>query len=591
MNSRTYTNKKVLIQAFIVLVIGILTSCTIREEGSNNYNTVHVVLQSPKVLDENELKNWQFKDIFSDSLPGISLNKTYDYISNHKNNLTAKKTTVAVIDMTMAIDHIDLVESIWINEDEIAGNSIDDDGNGFVDDINGWNFLGKADGSSIEFMNYEYTRILREFNAYYKGEKDTANLKPSKLDLYQRALKKYESQYKLAESQLKMEQGAMAFMKTLDSTMETIFKGKAYNTVMLDSILPYYRDDPTLATYIENKKSVMEHGVTDQDLRERLLKAEERINTLLNLDLDERAKIKNHLETTGYGNGIVDHNTKRMNHGTTVGGVIAANRENGTGAMGISDNIELMPLVISGFGDENDIDLTAAIKYAVDNGADIINISSGKGFSIQNQMVMDAIKYAEQNDVLIVHSAGNYASNLDEKDIYFFPNDTDTDHNEIVNNFINVGASTYHLNQDLISSISNYGVENVDIFAPGEDILTIDVGSDSYKYERGTSLSAAIVSGIAGMIKSYFPKLSAKEIKQILLTSGIAYHLEVETGDGKKDLFSRKSKSGKIVNAFQAFLLAEQMSKQRNTISYIEPKDFRTVSAPKLVFNPLLWLQ
>lgn len=555
--------KGILNSTISVLVISLFLSCAKKSNTKDFKSSVHVLLQNQKVLDSTEMEYWYYKDIFLDSIPGISLDRTYSYILNSKKTFEANEVIVAVIDMAIEIDHVELSKAIWTNEDEIAGNSIDDDGNGYVDDVHGWNFLGKSDGSSIEFMNYEYTRILKKYKDYYLGKKDTSNLGDIEIGQYRSALEKYQNQYKYALSELKMEERAVGFMRTLDSTMRIIFKDKAYTTKMLDSILPFYQNEPTISTYIANKKAVMEHGVTDRDLQERLIRAKERLNKLLNLEFDDRVELiddSGDINDIGYGNSIVNNNVKRMSHGTTIGGVIAANRLNDVGIMGISDHIKLMPIVISGYGDENDKDLTLAIRYAVDNGAEIINISSGKGFSMNRQWVLDAIKYAEENDVLIVHSAGNYSSNIDEKETNFFPNDIDENQNEVANNFINVGASTYHLNESLIASMSNYGIANVDIFAPGEAIMTIDIEKDSYKKNKGTSLSAAMVSGVAGLIKSYFPELSASEIKQVLLESGIFYHIDVKTGDGKKVPFTKLSKSGKIVNAYQAFLLAEQLT-------------------------------
>ncbi|MNQ61141.1 Cell wall-associated protease precursor [compost metagenome] len=286
----------------------------------------------------------------------------------------------------------------------------------------------------------------------------------------------------------------------------------------------------------------------------------------MNLNYNERLPIGDNptILEKGYGNNNVSNTIKGVrtiqDHNTMVSGIIAGNRTNGKGIKGIAQNVEIMPLNISPSGDEHDKDITMAIRYAVDNGAKIINMSFGKEFSMHEDWVVEAFKYAEEHNVLLVHSAGNDSQSVDENDSY--PRDISYDESkEICSNFINVGSITHKLDSTFVSDFSNYGKQNVDLFAPGDEIYTTGAGN-IYKTESGTSFSAPMVSGTAALIWSYYPKLSVSEVKQIIMDSGTAYDLEVLVPgeEGKKVPFSELSKSGKVLNVYNAMQLAEKVS-------------------------------
>lgn len=266
----------------------------------------------------------------------------------------------------------------------------------------------------------------------------------------------------------------------------------------------------------------------------------------------------------GYGNNRNGSYRRFQSHSTKVSGIIAGNRENNIGVKGFSDNIKIMPLNISPSGDEHDKDIAMAIRYAVDNGAKIINMSFGKQFSLRKDWVNEAIKYAELKNVLIIHSAGNTAKNIDENLAY--PNDVNLSNNdEICSNFINVGSITKKTDSTFVSKTSNYGKKNVDLFAPGDQIYTA-IPENKYEFDSGTSLAAPMVSGTAALIWLYYPKLTASEVKQVILDSGTAYDIDVliPGGKGKKTKFSELSKSGKVLNVYNAMKMAEEMSSKKN---------------------------
>lgn len=308
---------------------------------------------------------------------------------------------------------------------------------------------------------------------------------------------------------------------------------------------------------------------TLEDIIETKIQLDSIVNKNLNLNFNEREALGDNAYDLqkGYGNNFVSNNKvghrKIQDHCTKVSGIIAANRNNDFGINGISEMAKIMPLNISYSGDEHDKDIAMAIYYAVDNGAKVINMSFGKEFSLHKKWVSDAYKYAESNNVLIVHCAGNDSFNVDENPYY--PNDVDYENpHEVVDNFINVGATTAKADSTLVASFSNYGKKNVDLFAPGDKIYTTTAGN-GYAYDSGTSLAAPMVSGTAALIWSYYPKLTAKEVKQIILESGTAYDMDVliPGGEGKKAKFSELSKSGKVLNVYNAMQLAEKVSKKK----------------------------
>ncbi|WP_271782351.1 S8 family serine peptidase [Aquimarina algiphila] len=296
--------------------------------------------------------------------------------------------------------------------------------------------------------------------------------------------------------------------------------------------------------------------------------ADFKVNKILNLDFNEREVLGDNpkdINDKNYGNGNVSGNLNEFYHGTVVAGIIGATRNNNIGINGISNDLKIMSLKISSNGEEHDKDVSLAIRYAVDNGAKVINMSFAKNFSLYQQWVKEAIHYASEKDVLLIHAASNENNNIDVTPIY--PNDIDDEGNESVDNFITVGAISNTLNKNFRSYFSNYGKINVDIFAPGDEIFTTEI-KNSYGYHSGTSMATAIVTGVSCILRSHYPDLSAFQVKEILMKSGTLYNMdiEIEQKDGTKKMipFSELSKSGSVVNAYNALLMAEQISKSKN---------------------------
>ncbi|PKV48546.1 subtilase family protein [Aquimarina sp. MAR_2010_214] len=351
-------------------------------------------------------------------------------------------------------------------------------------------------------------------------------------------------------------------------TLSTYFPNQDYTIASLDSLKRLYPKNTILQDDILRMSNFIKYNFTEQYINNYKLIADQRITKMLNLAYNDRVIIGDNADDItdkNYGNGVINNNLDISTHGTIVSGIIGAKRHNKLGIDGIANTIKIMPICISGFGNEYDKDLALGIRYAVDNGARVINMSIGKELSLQKHWVDEALKYAEQHNVLIVSSAGNRHLKLDGTNEY--PTDSTGDGKEVSSNFIHVGATSYAVNENLIASFSNYSKIEVDVFAPGNKIKTL-LPNNRYKIDSGTSISSAIVSGLTSLIFSYYPKLSAKEVKNILIKSGISYNIDVEIKqkDGTKIMipFSELSKSGKIVNAYNALLLAEQISKSKN---------------------------
>ena len=313
---------------------------------------------------------------------------------------------------------------------------------------------------------------------------------------------------------------------------------------------------------MEDLKEMVAEGMTQMDTR---------LNYHLNIDFDGREKVGDNpydITDLGYGNGNPKNLVKDESHATHVAGIIAAKRDNSLGIKGVADNVSIMSIRVVPDGDEYDKDIALGIRYAVDNGAKIINASFGKSFSPNAEWVYDALKYAASKDVLFVLAAGNDGNNLDDPNNPNYPNDHQyIKGQEFTNNVITVGALTPYFGEDLMAVFSNYGAENVDVFAPGDDIYST-MPENEYEFQGGTSMAAPMVAGLAALIRSHYPQLSAAQVKKIIMESGIKPKLKVlVAGDPDYVLpFEQLSKSGKMVNAYNALIMAEKVIKGKTKL-------------------------
>ena len=505
--------------------------------------------------------NWYNLDPVTDTVMGASVDRTYREILNTR--IPGKKIIVAVIDGGVDIHHSDLEGKIWTNYDEIPDNGVDDDQNGYADDLHGWNFLGNAAGENIQFENYEYVRIFKKYDSVFnqvKSINDLPDEDKSNYIYYLDSKKKYQAELKKFETEKNyIEFFENAFAKATQTVK--VYLGK--DTLIL-------ADLDTITTGIDSvKKSInfliyaYSNGLTPEALKDFKEYNNDHLNKKLNPDMNYRALLSDDpadIQDTDYGNNDVKGPSSE--HGTLVSGIIAAARDNGKGINGIAGNVEIMVLRAVPDGDEYDKDIALAIRYAVDNGANIINMSFGKSFSPQKKFVDEALKYAGKNNVLVIHSAGNDAYNIDKTMQY--PSKALID-GTIASNYITVGAISGKLNEFFVADFSNYGRKNVDLFAPGVDIVSL-YPENKYNSASGTSFSGPVVTGVAALLWSYYPDLNASDVKDILLKSvnpikkQKVYYPTDENKPKKKTKLKRLSTTGGIVNAYNAMQLAGKIT-------------------------------
>jgi subtilisin family serine protease len=465
-----------------LLFVAVTEKCNYRKEiflASLPYNFIP--------SDNVAFRNWSDLDPEKDSVAGINLYKAYDLLKGKK----SKQVIVAVIDNGVDIDHEDLKNLIWINKKEIPNNGIDDDHNGYIDDVHGWNFRSAKDGTNIENEQAAST----QFYSAWKSKFDNA--------VFNLLSKNEKKEYAI-------------FSKAKEEYFEKLNETKDSGDIKFAYNLQYNSSDLI--------------GDNPADFKERF-----------------------------YGSPNM-RPSSNLKHGTYVAGIIAAQRNNDIGIDGIADNVLIMPIVASAaIGDERDKDIANAIRYAVDNGASIINISFDKSFSSHKKLVDNAIGYAGKKNVLIIHSAGNYHVNIDTINYYpiaLFEN------GKKAANFIAVGWSRPLFNYRLAHPNSCYGKKNVDLFAPGSDILTTSPGNE-YDFRSGSSMSSPMVSGVAALLLSYFPELTIVQVKDIILRSAYKPNIMVNKPGTKTQVpFSALSATGGIVNTYNAVKLAIEITKK-----------------------------
>jgi subtilisin family serine protease len=517
-------------------------------------------------------KGWHLQDKTNDGFQGISLNKAYEFLKSK--NLKSKTVVVAVIDSGVDTLHEDLKSILWKNPKEIPGNGKDDDKNGYVDDVYGWNFLGGKDGKNVEADSYEGARIYHKLKDQYEDKTiDTATLTASQKYTYSTWLRAKESvkgKDMPSGAELLFMKRMVANLKKADSTLKVAFKKDEYTGKELADLNPTEPDVKKAKTALYNLMSgndALESTNKEfiSEIDEYIGGEERKLDAVTNAPPAYRDDIvKDNYQNFNdryYGNADVMGSNKGAMHGTHVTGIIGAQRGNNLGVDGVADNVKIMMVRTVPDGDEHDKDIALAIRYAVDNGASVINMSFGKSFSPEKEWVDDAVKYAESKGVLLVHAAGNDAKNLDSS--FNFPTPTLLSGYQ-PNNWITVGASGDPYYNGTTASFSNYGKKEVDVFAPGTKIYSTVPGGNTYQFLQGTSMASPVVAGLAALLLEYYPNLSAKQIKWVIENSTTSPSALVKVpGQDREVQLSEISKTGGLVNAYEAVKLAATLKGER----------------------------
>ena len=517
--------------------------------------------------------NWFTLDPAKDNVLGTSADAAQEMLK--AKGKKGQTVIVAVLDSGVEADHDDLKEVMWVNPNEIAGNGIDDDGTGYIDDIHGWNFIGGKDGKNVDIDSYELTR------EYVRLKKRFAGADPAKL--YGEAKKEYDYYQKVKET-FEEKRGELAGQK--EKTMSQFIKiDEAFTTAQkalnkkeileADLVTLMASEDKATKEAGTTLDGLYKKGLTQKDYLDQKEKTsayfDQGLNYGYNPDFDPRSIVGDRyddLTDRFYGNNDVEG--PDASHGTHVAGIIAASRNNGLGVRGVAENVRIMSVRCVPDGDERDKDVANAIRYAVDNGASIINMSFGKGYSPNKKYVDEAVKYAAEHDVLLVHAAGNDAENNDTDPN--FPNDGYQDpikkglfgKEKTAPNWLEIGALNWRPAEKRPASFSNYGKKNVDLFSPGVAIYST-VPDNGYASFQGTSMAAPAAAGVAAILRSHYPDLSAKQVADILIKSVVKQDGAVnKPGSTEKVKFSELSVSGGVISATSAVAMADKTKAKRN---------------------------
>lgn len=522
-------------------------------------------------------KDWMLLDAKKDKVAGMSVTQGYSLLKKKK----PVKVIVAVIDSGVDYLHEDLKSIMWVNPGEVANNGKDDDGNGYVDDIHGWNFIGGKDGKNVEHDNLELTRLYRDLNKKFDGKTGpfTDAEENKQFELYKKVKLEFEGKMGEINGTLKIYKPIYDEVKAVKEGIKSKFSLENATADELGALTIDKSD--SLSAKVEKVKTYLQLGYAANvnELYEGLQGAMDYFNGQLeynlNVDYDPRSIVGDNYTNSSeknYGNN--DVKGPDASHGTHVAGIIGAVRGNGIGMDGIADNVQIMSVRVVPDGDERDKDVANGIRYAVDNGAKIINMSFGKSWVFDKKVVDDAIKYAESKGVLLIHAAGNENTNIDEQTHY--PTKTLLDGSS-VNNWMEIGAMGYDFDikkgdeekplpknpkyKMVVGDFSNYGVKYVDVFSPGVDIYS-SIPENKYAFFNGTSMAAPATSGVAAVLMSYFPNLTAVQVRDVLLKSSTKYGKYQVKKPGSKDemvTLSQLSASGGVVNLYSAIKIASKI--------------------------------
>jgi subtilisin family serine protease len=510
----------------------------------------------------------------SDGYDGISMKKAYEFTQEKK--LKSRTVLVAVIDSGVDTLHEDLKDILWTNPKEIPGNGIDDDHNGYVDDVHGWNFIGGRDGRNVKDDAQEEARVYYHFKQEFdtKGQLDSSQWSQDEKDNYHMWVKARKTIMgdgaETGIDLMMLHKVLNAFIKS-DSILQRAMGKVEYTGNELDS---FQAPSPEA----KSARSVLLFPFKSNKIMDMTNKA--LINEFTEeIDQEEKKESAKNTAPEDYRHEIVKDNEEDINdryygnndimagdpmHGTHVSGIIAAERGNGKGMDGVADNVRIMMIRAVPNGDEHDKDIALAIRYAVDNGARVVNMSFGKNLSPQKKWVDSAVKYAESKGVLLIHAAGNDNADVDTADNFPNPNILHSD--DTASNWITVGASSDPLAEpgfkSYTASFSNYGKQDVDVFAPGTRIYSTLPGGKNYGNLQGTSMAAPVVTGLAAFIMEYYPSLSAQQVKYCIEHSAVPPPGKVKK-PGSDDEWVNLSdicRSGGIINAYEAIKMAASIS-------------------------------
>ena len=502
--------------------------------------------------------DWFHLDRERRRIPGLATRSAYETVLADRS--PRDTVTVAIIDSGIDVDHEDLAASTWTNRDEVPGNNEDDDNNGYVDDRHGWNFIGGPNGKNVEQDTYELTRLYVKYRERF-ADVDSASVADSNRDAYRRfetLRKQFRQKRQQAQKELKNVQQARDAVQFSEKVLTNHLGVDSLSRTTVDTLTT---DDPQLRKARDILLYFYRQDLTPQDIYDYYDSLKRRVEYNYNSDFNPRPIVgDDYADKTEryYGNSDVEGPDPY--HGTHVGGIVGAVRNNDVGIDGVANAVRVMSVRAVPNGDERDKDVANAIRYAANNGADVINMSFGKGYSPHKEVVDAAVRHADSMGVLMVHAAGNDGANVDTTENY--PTRTYLDDGQ-AQHWIEVGASSWEAPPNLVAPFSNYGEKSVDVFAPGRSIYST-VPDNQYEQSDGTSMAAPMVSGVAALVMAYFPELPVAQVRSIILETATPFPETMVTrpGGSEKVPFGQLSRTGGIVNAQAALQRAAALSTQ-----------------------------
>lgn len=503
---------------------------------------------------------WHLSDPKTSGYFGISLDKAYDFLKGKQ----SKQVIVAVIDSGIDTTHEDLRPILWSNPAEVPGNGVDDDKDGYVDDVHGWNFLGGKDGQNVGRDSYEAARVYHKYMSRFEDVKDTTALSPEDRGLYAMWAKAKADVTKGVDlGGLTQARMILQFVKNGDSVIAKDLGKKEYSIKEVKDYKPTNRDAANFRGMLLNISATNNNNldITNLEILNEIEGDVAKMESVNTPPPAYRAEVvkdnEDDITDKFYGNN--DIMGTDADHGTHVSGIIAAARKNGKGVDGIADNVRIMMIRAVPDGDEHDKDIALGIFYAVDHGAKVINMSFGKGVSPQKQWVDSAVRYAESKGVLLVHAAGNEGADVDTA--WNFPTPVYQSTGTQATNWITVGASGAS-KTNLVANFSNYGKKAVDVFAPGVNIYSSVPGGNTYRNLSGTSMASPVVAGLAALILEYYPQFNGQQVKAIIENSAVPFEdLVTNPQTQERERLTALSRTGGVVNAYEAVLMADKLSK------------------------------
>lgn len=511
------------------------------------------------VQQENEKKTWYHQNFDKTQVYGVNTQGAYEFFESK--GLKPTTVVVGVLDSGVEVDHPGLIGNMWSNPNEVPNNGKDDDGNGYIDDVHGWNFIGGPNGD-VNVDNLEVTRMVAKYKDVFEGPNSEINKAnqakmPEEFKMYMRSKKIYDTKGNRVQQMVK----SLNMIKEIIPTMVTLLNGQNFTKEALDKLKPSTQQEMIAL-------QIMGDVVNDPEI---VGKSSEEFNAYMNKAIEEEFK-RNESQIKQYdltfdpraeivGDNYDDYSEKVYGnnnyegpdalHGTHVAGIIAGLPHDNEVQYGVASKVaKIMTVRTVPDGDERDKDIANAIRYAVDNGAKILNMSFGKPVSPGKEEVWKAFKYAQDKGVLLVKAAGNDNEDISEH-IHYPTNYVDVmDAKPIVDNVLTVGASTRYSDR-LRAGFSNYDEKLVDVFAPGAEIYS-PIPDAKYMYLQGTSMASPVVAGAAAILKAYMPNLTPAQIIEALVNTSNKSTVNANLKEDANADFSVLSRAGGVIDVKKA---------------------------------------